>query len=69
MKLYSKTKSIFLDAGFNLRKWRTNDPKLREEIARIENEEVGNQIGGKVLGVKWDEEKDVLILDFEDIIN
>ena len=68
-ELYTKTKSIFLDANFNLRKWRTNHPRLREEIRVQEGEASSKLIGGKVLGVIWNELNDELVMDFEDNVN
>ena len=69
LKLYEKSKSRFLEGKFNLRKWRTNHSKLREVINTRENETENNVIGDKILGIKWDERRDILIMDFRSIVN
>ena len=60
-------KSRFLESSFNIRKWRTNNRELKEIINESEQviyqQENFVQSGDKVLGIKWDEEKDQLILD------
>ena len=37
MELYEKSKSIFSEAGFNLRKWSSNSAELLVKIAEEEN--------------------------------
>ena len=60
-----EVKLCFLEANFNFRKWRTNDPDLQaffdsqEDIDARTHRKDG---GGKVLGVQWDEVKDELII-------
>ena len=39
MEFYQKSKTIILAAGFNLRKWVTNDPVLQEYFHTNENME------------------------------
>ena len=71
-ELYHNMKSRFSEAGFNLRKWRTNDVKLREviddaEISEGRNEKLaGNQ--DKILGIIWDHLKDELKIDVKDAL-
>ena len=61
-ELYKKLKSRFLESHFNLRKWRTNNQKLREKFNETESilEKVSQN--SKILGLIWDEEKDLFIL-------
>ena len=42
-RLYLKAKSRLSSGGFNLRKWLTNNAKLRERISRNELEIVGQE--------------------------
>ena len=58
----------FSDGHFNLRKWRTNHPELRREIEKQEGGTDGTEIGAKVLGIKWNEDEDVLIHEFGDAL-
>ena len=61
-ELYKKLKSRFLASHFNLRKWRTNNQKLREKFNETESilEKVSQN--SKILGLIWDKEKDLFIL-------
>ena len=45
-ELYTKSKSIMHDAGFDLRKWVTNDPELRNYIASTELSEGNAPVKG-----------------------
>ena len=67
--LYRKLKVRFLEGQFHLRKWRTNNTKLRHILndneSQCENNETSPQ---KILGILWDEGKDVFVYDFEDIV-
>ena len=58
--MYKKLRLRFLEGHFNLRNWRTNNQNLREKIN--ENESIPEKVfqNSKVLGLTWDEEKDVL---------
>ena len=79
LDLYKKFKVRFIEANFNLRKWRTNNEELRNIINKNENnnkEEVidknkeeknNNGCFEKVLGIKWDENKDLLLFDMMNI--
>ena len=69
--LYEKLKYRWSDASFNLTKWRTNDKKLRDIINR--NEGVSEEIEvtdteKKVLGIKWNEYNDMLLIDLHEFI-
>jgi hypothetical protein len=44
--LYDKSKAIMLEAGFDLRKWITNDRELNEYIASRESEKINSQPQG-----------------------
>ena len=54
--------------GFNLRKIRTNDAVLREFIAghKVQFDDIS---GTKVLGIKWDEIGDVLVIDMTEFLS
>ena len=69
MILYRKLKVRFLEGQFHLRKWRTNNTKLRHILndneSQCENNETSPQ---KILGILWDEGKDVFVYDFEDTV-
>ena len=41
--LYCKLKTRFKVAGFNMRKWMTNDPEISEKIRSEEDQEVNQQ--------------------------
>ena len=62
-ELFKKLKLRFAEGFFNLRKWRTNNEKLRKLISENINE-INPQ---KILGVLWDEINDTLIFDFFEI--
>ena len=68
-ELYEKAKKCLKDGHFNLRKWRTNDVELRKSISEKEKSEINDGIGGKILGLKWDEDNDEIILNFTQNIN
>ena len=65
--LYKKLKYRFEEAHLKLRKWRTNDPCLREIISEKNNEMV--KCDEKVLGIRWDENEDNLLIDVKDFVN
>ena len=56
-KLYKKLRIRFVEAQVKLRKFRTNNKKLRQSF----EENVKDANGGKVLGIEWDEFTDKLI--------
>jgi len=59
--LYKKLKIRFFEANFNLRKWRTNDPQLRNLINTAENSTGSTdpfdteQEATKHLGLLWND--------------
>ena len=60
-EFYVKAKARLSEAGFKLRKFMTNSPKLHE---RLNIEDTGNMRNDhKVLGVQWNPTNDVLIFD------
>ena len=65
-EFYMKCKIRFTEANFNLRKWRTNDSKLRAMIAS--NEVRDRDKSGNVLGIRWEEEQDLLVVTFKDYL-
>ena len=59
----------FLEGLFHLRKWRTNDPDLRQKINSVENIETQTEsTPEKILGITWDENPDTLNFDLKEII-
>ena len=85
VKFFELTKTILASGGFNLRKWETNNSKLRDIInnesgvvTQTKNDEstyAQSQLGfntqkyRKVLGINWDTGNDLLVYDFTEIIN
>ena len=61
--LFKKLKLRFLEGHFNLRKWRTNDKRLRELICDNDT----SIKPSKVLRVQWNEQHDVFICDLKGI--
>ena len=59
--MFKKAKLRFFDGHFHLRKWRTNDPKLRKIIS----ENTSNSF--LILGILWEEVDDMLVFDFSEI--
>ena len=64
-ELFKRLKIRFLEGLFFLRKWRTNDPKLRSLISENPENEVKPS---KILGTIWNEIDDTIIFDFKEII-
>ena len=69
-------KERFLDANFNIRKWRTNNNRLRNIIEYSENlnkEENFVNHTDKVLGITWNDLGDILIFEvkemFKDVLH
>ena len=64
-------KSRFVDAHFNVRKWRTNNVKLQKYIKDTENSDevdvTSKSIPDKVLGFGWDESTDELVISVRDL--
>lgn len=54
-ELYTK---IFLEAGMNFREWTSNNERARKMFGALENREP--PLTEKVLGMKWDLEKDII---------
>ena len=54
IEFYYKSKSRFAEANFQLRKWRTNSPELRNTFMKNEGVSDDN-LGGKILGIRWNE--------------
>ena len=55
---FATCRSIFKDAGFNLRSWASNSHVLRE-LARSENVQDSDPVT-KVLGLRWNSETDTI---------
>ena len=63
-ELFKKLKLRFLEGLFNLRKWRTNNPVLRQLIDP--NCEI-NCLNSKILGISWNEFSDTFLFDLDEI--
>ena len=73
IEIYKKIKLRFLDASFNVRKWKTNNPDLQNYFNRKENQfspasEIQTNDKVKVLGIVWDTKSDHLVFSFENLI-
>ena len=74
---YKKMKVRFLEANFNVRKWRTNDEDLCKLINIYEKNESGNSgvemnnvnsiNDDKVLGLYWDHKKNIISLKINEV--
>ena len=72
-EFYDKAKLLLLEAGFNLRKWETNDPELRnivsekhetmDDVIYVEDIFGMSKKYRKVLGINWDTLTDELITE------
>ena len=67
-QLFKKLKTRFLEGLFCLRKWRTNDPDLRQQIYSIEETEPIESSQEKILGIVWDENADIFKFDLSELI-
>ena len=73
INLYKKIKLSFSDIGFNVRKWRSNDKDLFDLIYENEKKISKDSVCyddlkcSRVLGILWDEEKDIFILGVDDL--
>ena len=73
IEIYKKIKLSFLDASFNVLKWKTNNPHLQNYFNKVENQfsptsEIQANDKVKVLGVVWDTKSDHLVFSFENLI-
>ena len=68
-ELFKKLRIRFLEGHFLLRKWKTNNLKLRDLINHNNsgNEDAVNKVE-KVLGIPWDSDEDILVYDFKTIM-
>ena len=64
--MYKKVKIRFLEAQFNVRKWRTNSKELRN---KMESQDILSEENGKVLGIKWNNYDDTLQLRVKEIFS
>ena len=63
---YQKCKIRFAEAGFNVRKWRSNDPNLKQ-IFSTNEVKLENFENGKVLCINWDV-GDLFIIRFNECV-
>ena len=68
VKLYRKCKVRFLEANFNLRKWRTNDERLRQIIDESKEVNISDNMGDKLLGIPWNEYTDTFEIDISEFV-
>ena len=66
MGIYKKIKLRFLDASFNVRKWKSNKFDLQNYFNKLENQfsptsEIQANDKVKVLGIVWDTKSDYLV--------
>ena len=66
INLYKKITHRFTTVNLIPQKWRTNSNKLREEISKTET--IMGEIGGKILGLTWNEITDEFILNPSDTL-
>ena len=64
VEFYKKCKVRFAEAGFNIRKWRSNDNNLKEVFSRNEVCYEENE-NAKVLGFNWNDSTDDLLFDLD----
>lgn len=69
--LYTRLKHIMQQAGFNLRKWVTNDANLQTIFDKKEGKNVTetDSTEVQVLGVTWDVKEDELVCRFDTLID
>ena len=58
----------FLEANFNLRKWRTNDERLRQIIDESKEVNISDNVGDKLLGIPWNEYTDTFEIDISEFV-
>ena len=73
IEIYKKIKLRFLDASFNVCKWKTNNPDLQNYFNKMENQfsptsEIQGNNKVKVLEIVWDTKSDHLVFSFENLI-
>ena len=66
MGIYKKIKLRFLDASFNVRKWKSNKLDFQNYFNKLENQfsptsEIQANDKVKVLGIVWDTKSDYLV--------
>ena len=64
-KVFKKSKLLFLEGLFKLRKWRTNGSNSREQIEVETSETLKLK---KIFGILWDEQSDLFKFEFEEIL-
>ena len=72
-KFISRIELRFLDASFNVRKWKTNNPDLQNYFNKMGNQfspisEIQANVKVKVLVIVWDTKSDHLVFSFENLI-
>ncbi|VEN41764.1 unnamed protein product [Callosobruchus maculatus] len=64
-RIFYESKEILAKAGMNLRKWNTNNAKLR---GTMNCSSTANTESKKVLGVLWHPSKDVLMINLDEVL-
>ena len=80
LEIFQKSREILSKGGFNLRKWKSNEKALLQEIEKAEiSKDVAKENAShknshhpdpctKVLGVSWDSESDDLFYDLSSVL-
>ena len=73
LEFYFESKKNLKEGGFEFRKWNSNNKKLMDKTCVEENkssyEQAKNCFGfKKVLGINWEIEKNLIVFDFDEII-
>ena len=69
LHIYKTAKELMQKGGFNLRKWRTNNPTLQQRILQSEDVPPNEQSEVKILGLVWDTQTDEFHFDFQGFIS
>ena len=68
IEFYKNAKRIMSEAGFDIRKWASNDRVVTEHLKAC-NEIKENDPNPKVLGIEWKTNEDIMVFNFEDILS
>ena len=65
-EVYSVSRRIMMEGGFNLRKWRTNMCTLQKKMNNETDDLVSHNI--KVLGLEWNIDSDEFYFELSDVL-
>ncbi|XP_054723576.1 uncharacterized protein LOC129233627 [Uloborus diversus] len=66
LKAHLEVKSILREAGFNMRKWRTNSEALE---VKLREESINDSASCKILGYCWNSKQDLLSIENEKLLS